>query len=114
MNLSSQIELYLLERADWVPVKDICIKFGVDQRALRATGKTPGLCDTFAISSNAGYKHASLINSQEYLSHKHRLRKHAIQELRKARRWDQARKNCLYGMKPSQIERHSGQILLPL
>jgi hypothetical protein len=41
----------------------------------------------------------------------HRLRRHAIAELRRVRRWDQARKHCLTGKRPYQTERHTGQLV---
>jgi hypothetical protein len=113
-DLAAQIEQYLLTRAEWVPAREICQRFGIsDERSLRATADRPGLLDLFAVSSSAGFKHHRHLPTDEWLPIKHRLRRHAIAELRKAARWTRSRHNILTSRAPT-YERHTGQIILPL
>lgn len=114
--LASRVEIYLLARADWVPVLDLVNHFGIRERLLRAdeTSGRSGLMDGFAVSSPKGFKHASLVSTDEWLAIKHRLQRHAVSEIRKLRAWVRARRNCLQGLRPELVERHTGQGLLPL
>jgi len=54
---ASAISAFLLARDGWVQAKDICQRFGVEARALRATNTVPGLCSQFAISGPKGFRH---------------------------------------------------------
>lgn len=112
--LARQIELFLLDRGTWISAQEICIKFGISERDLRATGEHPGICDEYALSSHKGYKHLSLVDTAEFLPIKHRMLAHAIGEVRKVKRWTSARLNCKWEIKPTQVEKHTGQKLLPL
>lgn len=114
--VARQIEVYLLAQRDWVPVVDLVVRFGIRERLLRADDGVArgGLLDGFAVSSPKGFKHASLVTTDEWLAIKHRLQRHAVAEIRKLRTWVKARRNCLQGPQPSLVERHSGQLLLPL
>jgi hypothetical protein len=114
MDLADQIEIFLIDTGDWTPASVLCARFSLDQRTLRAHGDRPGLLDHCAVSSHLGYKHISRLTTEEWLAVKHRLRRHAAGQFRKTKRWDQARHNSLTGLKPHQIERHTGQHLLPL
>jgi hypothetical protein len=115
MDLARQIELHLLDRAEWVSVQDLCTRFAIRPRMLRADGDRDGLLDNFAVSSTRGNQHGfihiNLLSSDDYIRAKRRLRKHGIRELRKVRRWEQARARARIGLKPT-IERHTGQLLL--
>jgi len=108
----AQIELFLLETKDWVPASVVCARFCLNERSLRAVGENPGLLDHCAVSSKQGYKHIACLSTEEWLTVKHRLRRHAAGQFRKTKRWDQARHNSLAGLKPYQEERHTGQRLL--
>lgn len=115
MSLPAQIELYLLNRGAWVSVDDLCTRFAIRPRMLRADGARDGLLDNFAVSSTRGNEHGfihiNLLSALDYIRAKRRLRKHGIRELRKVRRWEQARARARIGINPT-TERHTGQILL--
>jgi hypothetical protein len=112
MTLAAQIEAYLLLEARWVPAVEICQRFQVSKRKLRACRTRPGLLDDFAVSSKQGHKHTSLLTTAEYLPYKHKMLRHSISQIRKIKKWDNGRHNSLT-KKPVLIERHSGQLLLP-
>jgi len=113
--LVHQIETHLLAAGGWVPTGQICEVFQITERSLRQAGERPGLLDQFAVSSTrqnqSGYIHHRFLPTADWLPIKHRLRRHAIAELRRVRRWDQARKHCLTGKRPYQTERHTGQLV---
>jgi hypothetical protein len=114
--LASQIELHLLAAGDWISTTDLCQRFGIRERSLRQDGRRPGLLDGFAVSSTrggqSGFCHHRHLPTKEWLPIKHRLRRHAISELRKLRAWTNARTRCLTGQRPTLQERHTGQLLL--
>jgi hypothetical protein len=115
MDTARQIELYLIAAGTWVPTVVICSLFGLKERALRQDGKRPGLLDEFAVSSTrngeSGYIHHRHLATPDWLPIKHRLRRHAIAELRKLKAWTHGRANCLTGKRPELIERHTGQLV---
>jgi hypothetical protein len=117
-NLVGQIELYLLDRADWVPTREICERFGVRDRQLRRDGKRKGLIDHCAVSSTNngenGFIHHRFLPTEDYLPIKHGRLKHAISEIRKVRDWDSGRLRVKTGKPPAQYETLTGQSLLPL
>lgn len=117
-DISGQIELFLLDAGSWVPTSAIQQAFGVPERLLRQDGDRSGLLDHFAVSSTrngaSGYIHHRHLPTAEWLPIKHRLRRHAISELRRARSWDQARRNIVHGPRGFRHETHTGQALLPL
>lgn len=41
MSMAAQIELYLLTRGDWVSGKELCQRFNIAARSLRADGGPP-------------------------------------------------------------------------
>lgn len=116
MNLAIEIETFLLARAEWVPVEEICERFKIDQRLLRATKNRRPLCHHFAISSSQsgknGLKHLSLCSLLERLAYKHNRIKRLIAEKRALKDYEQALHNCLTGKRPSLLERHTGQLVL--
>jgi len=116
--LASQIELFLLDRGGWVPVAEICQRFGVAPRLLRQDGARRGLLDRCAVSStrngDSGFCHHRFLPTADYLPVKHRILRHAVAELRKVRAWESARRNCLSGRPPLRYEAHTGQSFLPI
>lgn len=116
--LATQIEAYLLARGGWVPAIEICKRFSIPDRLLRQDGRRPGLLDNCAVSSTrggqSGFIHHRFLPTEQWLPIKHRLLRHGISEIRRVRRWDQARRNILSGPRTELTEAHTGQTLLPL
>ena len=114
MSIERDIEQYLLESNGWVKSDLICARFGINQRALRKVGNTPGLCSGFAISSDKGFKHIALATTKEWLQFKHRLRRHAVAELNRVSTLDKRRHNVTKTTKRPAFtrERDTGQGLL--
>jgi len=114
--LALEIEMFLLMRGDWISVVEICQRFGIEERLLRADGKRRPLCRHFAISSSTkGFKHLRFATVAERLQYKHARRRTAIAYLRALREYDAAVRNCLTGKFPDQIEALTGQqTLFPL
>lgn len=115
-SLAQQIEDHLLAAGGWVSKRQICETFGIPERRTRADGDRPGLLDDFAVSSTcegkSGFIHHNFLPTAEYLPVKHRVRRHAIAELRKTRRWEHARKNRFVGTFPDQRELFTDQATL--
>lgn len=106
-----QIEAYLLARAAWVPARELCERFGVRERELRALDERPGLCSTIAISGNKGFKHIALATTDEWRRHYARERKHSIMALVNLRQKRRLRERVLSRRVPP-TERDTGQYLL--
>ena len=86
INLASQIEAFLLESQTWVPVRQICERFGINQRSMRALDDKPPLCAGFSISnSKRGLKHIAFATREEALHAYRARRKHGIGECISAR-----------------------------
>jgi len=117
MITEASIEQYLLNAPGdgWVKASDLVMLFdlGTD-RALRAIGYQEGLCSAFAISSDKGFKHVERATPTEYRRFKHRLRKHAIGELRRTSRLDRRRNQTTITTKRPAFtrEKDTGQGLL--
>jgi hypothetical protein len=115
-SLTQEIEAYLRAEGGWVSKRQICERFGIPERRTRADDDRPGLLDDFAVSSTcegqSGFIHNDFLPTADYLPIKHRIKRHAIGELRKTRRWDAARKNSFVGNFPDQLERFSRQATL--
>ncbi len=112
--LAAQIEQFLLDRGDWVPVSEICQRFALPERRLRALGDRDGLLDHCAISdSKRGLIHIGLVNSRDYRSISGRLLRHGVREIRKVRNWRAARHRQRRGIPPMQYTLE-GQALLGL
>lgn len=114
MDLTPQIEAYLLERRDWVKSRDLCERFGVSDRQLRAIDDRPGICSRIAISGNKGFKHISLATTAEWQEHYFRERKHNIMALVNLRAKRRLRLTITRQIQhPAVIfERDTGQLLM--
>jgi hypothetical protein len=114
MELSPQLESYLLERGDWVTSRELCERFGVTERQLRAVDDRPGLCTMIAISGNKGFKHISLATPAEWEDHYARERKHNIMALVNLRAKRRRRMTLTrQAHRPDLVfERATGQILM--
>lgn len=111
--LAEQIEAYLLDRADWVPTREICAVFRLkDDRPLRWVGGTPGLLSEFAISGNRGFKHVCLATETEWDRYYKRIRRHAIGELVSLRRKRARRKDVHTVHHARHWEKDSGQAVM--
>jgi hypothetical protein len=113
-DLTPQIESYLLERGDWIKSRELCERFGVTDRQLRAVDDHPGLCSRIAISGNKGFKHISLATPKEWQEHYARERKHNIMALVNLRAKRRLRMSMIRQIhRPSlTFERDTGQILM--
>ena len=113
-NLANEIEAFLHAARGFVPTRQICERFGIPERRLRQDEDRPGLLDEFAVSSTrekqSGYIHHDFLPTPEWLPIKHRLMRHGIAEIRRARKWESARKNCKTGKRPFMRERHTGPL----
>jgi hypothetical protein len=91
--LKEAIERHLLTvgGSGWVKSSALCALFEIKDRQLRAVGDRPGLASEFAISGDKGFKHIDRATPGEYLRFKHRMRRHAIGQLIRARQLDQRR-----------------------
>ncbi|MDD5679563.1 MAG: hypothetical protein PHW60_16460 [Kiritimatiellae bacterium] len=114
MDLTPQIEAYLLERRDWVKSRELCERFGVSDRQLRAIDDRPGLCSRIAISGTKGFKHLSLATPKEEQDHYARQRKHSIMQLVNLRINHRLYKRLTRQIQRPAIvfERDSGQLLM--
>ena len=105
-----------MERCGWVKARELCERFGVRERELRALDDQPGLCSQIAISGNKGFKHISLATADEWERHYGRERKHAIMALvtlRQKRRLRQVLTRRIQ-RPPVEFERDTGQLLLSM
>lgn len=98
---SANIEAHLLAApgSGWVKTSELCELFEIKDRQLRAVGDKPGLASEFAISGDKGLKHVTRATPAEFLRCKHRLRRHAIAELVRARNLDRRRSQTLRTIK---------------
>lgn len=99
-DLRKRIERYLLAHGGWVSAKDICARFGVEERSLRGFDGESGLLSEFAISGQAGYRHVERATTEEWKRFKHRIRRHAINEFRRVRTLDRRRTGPLMTFPP--------------
>ena len=114
MNLAGQIERHLLSKADWVSAAELVATFSVDERQLRQDGDLPGLCTGYAISGPKGFKHVKSATTAEWLSFKHRLRRHGISELGRVSRLDRVRHEVKRAVASVLLERDSAQTLMAI
>ena len=111
--LADSIEAYLIAQRTWVKAAEICSRFEVTERQLRAVGDRPGLCSEYAISGDKGFKHVQYATTAEYLRFKHRLRRHGIAELIRVRKLDQRRSNVTRTIRKTfTFEADTGQGML--
>jgi len=112
MTEQAEIERYLLDRPRWVPASEIVVHFGLpDDRALRATGRTPGPLSRIAIFSGDGFKHIRHATVLDRIKCRNRLRRELISRVRRIRWMGEGIHNCLDRVASSQTaEHHSGQM----
>ncbi len=109
-----EVEAYLLECKEWIPTAEICARFNVTARQLRVTGLAQGLCSGFAISGDKGFKHVACATRAEWLTFKHRLRKHGIRELVRVRDMGRVRGRVIRELRAGVIEKDSGQAVMAI
>jgi hypothetical protein len=108
-DLALRIELFLLDKGDWVPVKELCRECSVPERLLRAAGRRKSIFSKFAIScSTKGIKHIALTTPRERIQYKHSRLKVLIANRRALDEFTLAVTNCLTG-RPT-YERLTGQM----
>lgn len=107
---AAAIEAFLLSAQGWVSSSTLCAKFDVKERALRADGNEPGLCTTFAISGDKGFRHIRHATDEEFDRFYARGRNHGIRQLVRLRRLRRARANLVVRQPPPETP--SGQFLL--
>lgn len=103
---------HLLENPRWIRAQDICVRFEICQRKLRALGDRPGLCSEFAISGDKGFKHVRHATTVEFNRSYQRSRTHGINELIGARRRKRYRDRLLTSKPPPMHERATGQAVM--
>jgi len=104
-------------RETWVSSDEICRVFGLrDDRPLRQVGSRPGLCTTFAISGDKGFRHVSCATKKEWLTFKHKMRRHAVREMVRTRDLEKRRSVVLreYRRPAIKYEVDSGQAVFAL
>jgi hypothetical protein len=112
--LAAHVEMWLRTQDRWVSAREICERFGVRERQLRAVSGKPGLLTRCAIShSRLGYKHVRLASEEEFRECDRRERKHCVGQFLSLRSRRAYRRAELTGHRP-RTERFSGQVLLPL
>ena len=111
-DLANRVEAFLLQRQGWVPAVEICTEFGVQDRALRATGTRPGLCSDCAISGDKGFRHVLHATDEEFGHAYARMRRHGLGELVHARQLRRKRHAAVVPRPPLVFERATGQALL--
>ena len=111
-DLANRVEAFLLDRQGWVPAVEICTEFGLQERALRATGTRPGLCSDCAISGDKGFRHVRHATDEEFAHAFARMRRHALRELVHARQLRRRRRAAVVSRPPLVFERATGQALL--
>ncbi len=108
------IDAYLLSRGGWVKARELCERFGVNERQLRANDDQPGLCSRIAISGNRGFKHIAVATAVEWDEHYGRERKHNIMALVNLRAKRRLRISMTRKLRRPTIivERDTGQMLM--
>ncbi len=91
MDIRYQLEEFLLQAGGWVQIPAICVRFAIDERQLRAVGRLPSLLDGFAVTGSKGAIHHEFLSNDEFAKLERSLGRHAISELRRRKRWRQAR-----------------------
>ncbi len=109
--LAADMELWLLTQRRWVSGREICARFGVPERRLRAVGGKPGLLTVCAISHSVhGFKHVRNATDREFDECDRRDRRHNISSYISLRARRAYRREQLTG-KPRE-EKFSGQLIL--
>lgn len=111
-DLAKRVEAYLLHRADWVPVEDVCTACEIPERLLRADGRRRPITSRFAISSSTrGLKHLRHATVAERLAYKHSRWKVLISYRRALDDYRHAVAATLHPTATPPREIHSGQLV---
>jgi hypothetical protein len=113
-DLAPQIEAYLLAERRWVSSADLCERFGIRERALRQVGDREGLCSSFAISGDKGFRHVLHASPAEWERFEGRIRSHGIAELVRIKRLRTRRNAETRERAPFVVEKETGQAILLL
>lgn len=113
-DLARQIESFLLANRRWVKSEELCERFEIRQRQLRALGDEPGLCSEFAISGDKGFKHVLHATNDEFERSYQRSRRHGIGELIGARRRRRYRDRLLIEKPTPLHEKATGQAVMAI
>jgi hypothetical protein len=111
-NRAAQIEAFLMERHGWVSSKELCARFEINARALRAIDGKPGLCSEFAIYGDKGYRHVGTATEKEFDRFEGRMHLHAIGELVRRIKLRRLRRELLSQKKGPPAMTRDGQTLL--
>lgn len=114
-DLPVQIERYLFERKGWVSSRELEEVFEVNERAFRCVKDRPGLCTTFAVSSNKGFRHIAHATDEEFRKSMARIRGNALGQLMHVRQQRRTRESILATratLPPFTFERATGQGVL--
>lgn len=112
--VAQQIEAFLVSQHRWVKSDELCQRFGIRERALRAIDGKPGLCSEFAISGDKGFKHVKHATDDEFRRADQRSRKHAIGEFVSARLRRRYRQRLLSVRPPPIHEATTGQVVMAI
>lgn len=112
--LAARIEAFLRARGCWVSAAELCGKFEITKRDLRGRDGEPGLCASFVVSGNRGFKHIAAASKDEEERSYRRARRNGINQLVMARRRRRAWRSYQAEVQPPAVavERGSDQLLL--
>jgi hypothetical protein len=111
---AKKIEQFLLENRRWVKADELCARFGIRERQLRAYDGRPGQCSEFAISGDKGFKHVQHASEEEFQRSDQRSRRHAIGEFVSARLRRRYRQRLLTDRPPPEHEVATGQVVMAI
>jgi len=114
IDLPTHLEMWLLSEPRWIPAAEICERFQIEERRLRAKGQHPGVCDAFAVSGPKGYKHVRHLTDEEFDQARQITVAVALAYFRKGKRWEIARHRPLTGAQKELVEKITGQRVMPL
>jgi hypothetical protein len=110
--LAIELDLWLRCQNRWVSGREICERFGINERRLRFDQGKPGLLSYNAVScSQRGFKHVRMASDAEFIECDTKDRKHNVSRYLVLRARRNTRRNEFTGRRPDMIERHSGQMV---
>lgn len=110
-DIAQIINTWMESQDRWVSSLEICSRFHVSERALRAKGRIPGILSQTCISSDAGFKHLRHSTVRERIACKHRITRHFIAEARRLR-WLALGLTRIKTNNPRPMELKTGQLVL--
>ncbi|MEO8205997.1 MAG: hypothetical protein ABI615_07435 [Chthoniobacterales bacterium] len=113
MTTHLEIAMWMLTQDRWIEEEEICSRFHVNERALRGTGRKPGLLSTFAISRpQGGFKHVRHASKKEWSKFLYQRGRGIFNQLYNLRHLCGVRKAITIpaGAKPLRIEPGTGQL----